>query len=234
MSIRKTHEQYIKELREKNPGFECLEEYSGTHTKIKHKHLECGLIWDTRPKTMVGGHGCPDCNTAMKKLRILNEKQRNRAIQKLNEIDYLEVLGRYINQSIPIKVRNRNCGHEFESRPTNLINRGTTCPVCNKETKIQRCKANSAKQKAEYQLTASDWEAYRSEVHQLTRRIYSIHEKTINPNNLPRGLAGTKDAYQLDHIRGVRECFDAGIPFNECAHQDNLQMLPWRDNIQKR
>mgnify|MGYP002550728540 CR=1 FL=1 len=62
MSRKKTHEEYIADLKEKNPEFECLEQYQGNTIKILHKHLVCGYEWKRTPKDMLRGHGCPKCN----------------------------------------------------------------------------------------------------------------------------------------------------------------------------
>ena len=44
--LRKTNEEYVKELREKNPEIIPLEEYRGNTKEILHKHIPCGYEWN--------------------------------------------------------------------------------------------------------------------------------------------------------------------------------------------
>lgn len=85
-------------------------------------------------------------------------------------------------------------------------------------------------------VSKPDTPAYKKYLHKvqtLTRKTYELYENEINPMKLPRKLAGVEDAYHLDHIIPVRYGFENDIPPNVIAHKDNLQMMPWRDNIVK-
>lgn len=74
---------------------------------------------------------------------------------------------------------------------------------------------------------------YRREVDRLTKRIYRIHKHEINPLDLPRTKAGVDGGYQLDHKISIREGFDRGMDPSILASKENLQMLPWLDNLLK-
>ncbi len=74
---------------------------------------------------------------------------------------------------------------------------------------------------------------YSNRVATLTRRTYEAHKDIINPNNYSRTLAGVDGGYQLDHKLSVRFCFDNGIPAEDVAKLENLQMLPWKTNLLK-
>lgn len=77
----------------------------------------------------------------------------------------------------------------------------------------------------------SEWELYRNEVRNLTKRNYRKFKKIINPNNLPRGNGRGK--YHLDHIIPVLYGFLNDVPVEEMAGVDNLQMLLDKDNRKK-
>lgn len=74
---------------------------------------------------------------------------------------------------------------------------------------------------------------YRTRVALLTERNYAKHCNAINPSNFPRTLAGVDGGYQLDHIKSVYSCWLKGVDEETAASVDNLQMLPWIDNIRK-
>lgn len=75
---------------------------------------------------------------------------------------------------------------------------------------------------------------YHRKVRWLTEKIYSQHKNIINPNSYPRTLCGVEGGYQLDHIVGVSDCFKNGKSIDYCASVENLQMIPWKENLQKR
>lgn len=212
----------------------------GPFTTTKAKHTlqcdKCNNVWEATPISKVqaykkyGTNGCPKCNLA-KKSDIVGTK-RDVARQKLTDKGF-EVLSEWDgSQSTTYKilVRNIKCQHEFESAPGNLLHRDVQCPVCNLEVKADRCRANNQISRDEYFETADEWKKYKAEVNTATRLTYSQHKERINPLDLPRGLNGVESAHQLDHIVPIRWCFEHHVPVDTCAHVDNLQMLPWKQN----
>ena len=81
--------------------------------------------------------------------------------------------------------------------------------------------------------TTPEYKRYSRRVHVLTHKVYEEHKNEINPNNYPRGLAGVDGVYHLDHIVSIRYGFDNNIPEEQIAVKENLQMLPWKENISK-
>ena len=57
----KTHEQYVKELQEENPGLEVLEQYINANTPILHRCLQDEYTWKIAPANVLAGQGCPQC-----------------------------------------------------------------------------------------------------------------------------------------------------------------------------
>jgi len=79
----------------------------------------------------------------------------------------------------------------------------------------------------------SEYKRYCNRVHRLSKRIYEQFKHEINPNDYPRGLAGEHGVYHLDHIVSIRYGFDNNLLPEEVACKENLQMLPWKENISK-
>ena len=75
---------------------------------------------------------------------------------------------------------------------------------------------------------------YKGKVYRLTEKTYVLYYDIINPNNYPRTLCGTKGGYQLDHIVSIKKCWNEGISVEEAASINNLQIIPWLDNLYKR
>jgi len=81
--------------------------------------------------------------------------------------------------------------------------------------------------------TTPEYKRYCNRVHKLSKQIYEQFKDEINPNNYPRGLAGESGVYHLDHIVSIKHGFDNNLPPEEVARKENLQMLPWKENISK-
>lgn len=82
MSRRKTHEEFIEELKIINPNITILGTYVNNKTKIcccKNEH-----IWYSRPDHLLNGSGCPIC------YKDENEKRTNMKKQCKN-ISYIGI-----------------------------------------------------------------------------------------------------------------------------------------------
>ena len=80
----------------------------------------------------------------------------------------------------------------------------------------------------------SEYRKYSNKVRRLTEKNYVKYFDIINPNNHPRTLCGVVGGYQIDHKLSVRFCYDKSISEEVCASLDNLQMIEWSKNLNKR
>lgn len=78
-----------------------------------------------------------------------------------------------------------------------------------------------------------DYKIFRRRVHICTETVYANNKDIINPNNHPRTVCGVQGGWQLDHIESVRNCFDKGYTPEHTSRIENLQMLPWKENLMK-
>lgn len=88
-----------------------------------------------------------------------------------------------------------------------------------------------------YKVTKESTPAYKKysgRVHRLSQKVYEENKGIINPNNFPRTLCGVEGGYQLDHKVSVRYGFDHGISEEDISKLDNLQIIPWKENLLKR
>jgi len=79
----------------------------------------------------------------------------------------------------------------------------------------------------------SNFRKYRNRVAVRTRKTYELFKNEINPNNHPLGKCGIDGAYQLDHIITVRLGFEQGLLIEDISAKDNLQVIPWLENVKK-
>ena len=90
MSNTKSHDDFIKELREINPNVEILSKYTKDKNYIDYRCLICGKIHRNTPNHLLKGIGCPYCTIANRTLT--QEEWVNRAKEIHNhKYDYSKV-----------------------------------------------------------------------------------------------------------------------------------------------
>lgn len=127
MPRRKTHEEFIEEMRIKHPNIEVLDKYVDNGTKIKVHCKIDGYEWySTRRKLINKNHGCPKCAGRNKKS---HEEFIEEFYEKNPNAENIEILGEYINNKTKIKCRCRIDGEIWYPTPSDLL-RGHNCPKC--------------------------------------------------------------------------------------------------------
>lgn len=132
--FQKTHQQYIEELQEVNPNVVPLEEYTKARTKIKHKCLIDGHVWDVAPTSILRGHGCPMC---AKNIMLTHEQ----FLSLLEPIKYPNVIvvGTYRGKKNKILCKCKDCGYEWHASPDVLL-RGNGCRLCGRKRFGKSCR----------------------------------------------------------------------------------------------
>lgn len=126
-----THDQFVARAKAKNSDIEILSEYQGANSRIDVLCKKCGCVW--QPKaialTKSNPNGCPKC---ARERRVTSQKRTTEQfVKELALIDpSIEVLGEYINANTKIRVRCKICGHEWEPKPSYLLNMKRGCPTC--------------------------------------------------------------------------------------------------------
>jgi len=136
MNKKKTHEEFIGELKLKNPNIEIIGDYINGKTKILCKCKIDGTQWFIVAGDLIyRNRGCPKCAKEEQKKR--QTKTHEQFMMELNEVNKnIEIIGEYKTAKIKILCKCKIDRHEWEVLPINLI-RGHGCPLCasNKHTK---------------------------------------------------------------------------------------------------
>ena len=129
---KKTHEQFLLELSEKNPNIDVLSEYISIDRKVDCVCKIDGHKWSTLPRSLLSGHGCPECgnkkNYIASKPRLSHEEFVFLIHTRFKNID---VLGKYKNYATKVKCSCRKCGYLWSAYPSALLRDSSTgCPRC--------------------------------------------------------------------------------------------------------
>lgn len=73
----------------------------------------------------------------------------------------------------------------------------------------------------------NDFKHYKNLIHWLTKR------NSHHLNTMLTGRAGTEDAMQIDHMFSIFNGFKNGVSPFLLGSKFNLQLLPWKDNLEK-
>lgn len=123
---KKTHEQYVDELKIKNPNIKVLDTYKGANISILHKCLIDGYEWIARPSNILSNKGCPKCSNCVKR----SHEQYVNEVAIVNSD--IEVIGQYINMKEPILHICKKHNIQWKTSPS-IIMQGCGCPECGKE-----------------------------------------------------------------------------------------------------
>ena len=125
MQLRKSHEQFMKEIESVNNGryLTHLTRYETKRTKVEVQCATCNHVWKTRPDNLLNGSACPKCVTDNTEsfIKKLHNKHPNLFITD-------EVV--YVNYRTRVKVACTLCGHKWSNTPAKLLFYGERCKYC--------------------------------------------------------------------------------------------------------
>lgn len=128
---KKTHEEYVEELKIKNPDIEVIGKYVNAKTKILHKCLIHDIVFDKSPSEALTGSGCQQCH--IDKMVLKRTKTHNQYVEELKiNNPIIEVVEEYKGSLTEILHRCTVHNYEWMVSPANILKRNG-CPKCNKK-----------------------------------------------------------------------------------------------------
>lgn len=131
MGKRRTHNEFVQELKEINKNIKVLGTFITTNTPLECECILCGNIWSPRPKHLLRGSGCPQC--LYKKLSTIKTKTQEQFLEEYYKKfpnSSIEILGEYIHAHKYIQCKCTIDNTIWNITPNNLL-RGRGCPYCN-------------------------------------------------------------------------------------------------------
>lgn len=121
--LKKSQEQYVKELYTVNPNLKVIDTYINAKTKIKHQCNICGYEWLLAPLHSLQGKGCPKCS----KVYHRTPQEYKDEVNHINPT--IKVLGDYKNNRTKINHQCLICGYIWDADPSHIL-QGGGCPKC--------------------------------------------------------------------------------------------------------
>jgi len=127
--------------------------------------------------------------------------------------------------------RKRNGTHKLSDEHKKKISESTIFSKRGKEhVRIKTILETQGITYDEYLSKMDDYSRYKREVMNLTKMV----DVSSLENSDKRGKAGVNGAYHLDHKLEISEAYIMGIDPIDVASIDNLQFIPWEENMKKR
>ena len=129
------HEKFVEKLSKAQPMIKMIGTYNSAHTQSEFECLICGCVWKAEPTKVVNGHtGCPACGN--RKRGRSNALSQDEFIERVKvNSPNIEILGKYVNNQQPIKMRCKKHDEVFYGNPRCIMYKGgNVCPKCNDST----------------------------------------------------------------------------------------------------
>ncbi len=129
---KKTHEEYVKELEDKNLNFDVVEKYINCRTKIYHRCKTCGHKWKVAPEYILDESGCPVCShkaigcAPEYKNSIWASEYRDFYSKYLSEEEMKTIMP---NSAKKITIKCQHCGYSKTASVYQFTKHGFAC-VC--------------------------------------------------------------------------------------------------------
>jgi predicted Zn-ribbon and HTH transcriptional regulator len=126
--MKKTHDEFVKEMAIILPTIDIIGNYCGCETPIECCCKVCGNKWNSVPHRMLKGDGCQKCGYI--KSAEIQRKPHEQFVAELAIINpNVFVVGKYLNSKSKIECQCVDCGQKWPALPSNLLS-GHGCPVC--------------------------------------------------------------------------------------------------------
>jgi hypothetical protein len=125
INYRKTHEQFLEEMKVIHPDYEILDVYKDGKSVLRYKCNVCGAIRKSTANGLLRGDMCQSCFSIAR--RTSNETFKERLEEKNPDI---ELVSEYVDSNTKVKVRCKIHGCEWFVLPSNAV-RTCGCHICN-------------------------------------------------------------------------------------------------------
>ena len=126
-NLRKSHEQFIEEMKNINANIEFLDKYVTNNIKIKCRCSIDGYEWAAKPHCLLRGVGCPECARKFQNRRNEKEFLEEFASKQPN----IMIMSKFTKCSHMMKFKCKICEYEWKTQASiPLARKGYGCPKC--------------------------------------------------------------------------------------------------------
>lgn len=130
MPKKKTHEEFLNEIKTEYPHLQILSQYNGFRAEIEVFNTKCLHTYRTTPAQIYRGNNCPKCD-------VVRETNKNSYVERLNlkHNNSLVLTTKYTGTKDSVSYRCSICGYTDITRADTLMLYG--CKNCNLERRTK-------------------------------------------------------------------------------------------------
>lgn len=127
--VKKTHEQFISQMRKINENIDILTEYEKDNVKVKCKCKICGFEWESTPSNLLQCKGCKQCH--FNNMKITRKKSHEQFVSELFRTNRdIKVLSEYSGAKNKVDCECLIHNRKFSMSATHLLSGKTGCREC--------------------------------------------------------------------------------------------------------
>jgi len=136
---RKTITQFVEEAQKVHGNkYDYSEvEYVNTHTPVKIKCGQCGLVFLQEPSSHLAGHGCPKCSKK-KTHRVIDQEAFVARAKEVHGDKYDYSKTEYKDMHSKVHIICPRHGDFYQRAQSHILGNG--CPLCKRDKQIERMK----------------------------------------------------------------------------------------------
>lgn len=134
---RKTTQEFIEQAQQVHGDeFDYSEvEYINTHTPVKIRCKQCGLVFPQEPSSHLAGRGCPKCSKKQTHKRVNQDMFIARA-REVHGDKYAYSKTNYQNMRLKVVIICPHHGEFYQRAQSHLL--GSGCPMCKYDAHMER------------------------------------------------------------------------------------------------
>lgn len=231
MAIKKSHEQFIQEMKNVNSNIQILSNYAGNKKKVKCLCNICKNKWEAQPKHLLSGHGCPKCgykNSANKRLKSHEQFIKEFKFNNVHA-DTIAIQSKYKGVYTSISCKCLIDGYEWNATPHNLLNnRG--CPKC----KINNfCGENNPRWNKELNDEDRNKERNTPEYKKWRDECFKRDDYTCQITNIKGHRLEVHHIYSYDKYKDLRLDINNGITLSKEIHSQFHSIYGYGNNTKE-
>lgn len=124
--VRRLDHEFVKESFKQISDLRLISSYEGKRKRVSIECNKCSYVFEALPDNVLSNKsGCPKCYGNILK----TTEQFVDEVKDLTDNEY-ELLTEYKGNKIPVMMKHKICGHEYNVTPHKFIT-GRRCPACN-------------------------------------------------------------------------------------------------------
>lgn len=223
---KKTHQEFVNELKVINPNIEILSKYVNSSTKVKCRCKICNFEWVCVPYSLLAGRGCGKCYG-----KYLSDEEFEEKLQQIHP--HIKLEGHYYGSHKPTYFICKIDGTVWKNTPHDVIRTKNGCPTCMSRDQSNRQYwtndeyLEKVKKVCDYIVPIENYEGWNIQIHHKCKKCgytWKISPTSILHNPHCPSCDGSKGERQIAKIlEKYHVTYECQKKFYDLKHINSLR-----------